>query len=60
NIIYYLPHSFLRAAGMAYYVVPLVGVADLLVATEQRDNLILFLVSFVAALGAGFIVNLPR
>ncbi len=60
TIIYYLPYSFLRAAGMAYYVVPLVGVADLLVATEQRDNLILFLVSFVTALGAGFIVNLPR
>jgi len=55
-----LPHSFFQAAGLAYYVVPLVGVADLLVATEQKDNLVLFLVSFLVAMSAGFILNLPR
>lgn len=60
SILPILPLSFFRAAGVAYYVVPLVGVADLLVATEQKDNLVLFLVSFLVALGAGFILSLPR
>jgi PTS system mannose-specific IIC component len=45
------------ALGTAYYAVPLVGVADLLVGLDERRNLVLFLLGFAVIAGGGFLLG---
>jgi mannose PTS system EIIC component len=47
-----LPLSVLTALGTAYYVVPLVGVADLMVRLDERQDVVLFFLGIVAAFAA--------
>jgi len=52
-----IPASVLRALGFGYYVVPLVGVADLLLELQEDRFTILFAVGFVLALLVGLIAG---
>lgn len=44
-----LPASIIRAAGFAFYVVPLLGAADLMVRLDDVQDRVLFFVGFAAA-----------
>ena len=53
-----IPPIVMRALGTAFFVVPLLGIIDLLVGLEHTRHTILFLVGFLAALGGSFILGL--
>jgi mannose/fructose/N-acetylgalactosamine-specific phosphotransferase system component IIC len=52
-----IPVPLKRALGFGYYMVPLVGVADLLLERQEKRFMILFVVGFSLALLGGLIVG---
>jgi len=57
RIVPLLPPLVMRAAGMAFFVVPLLGVLDVLTGLEQKRHAILFLIGFLASLGGSYILG---
>ena len=53
-----IPPSVEKAFSFGYFVVPLVGVADLLLGLDEKENLILFIIGFLAAIGGSLIIRL--
>ncbi len=45
------------ALGIAYYTVPLAGIADLMVGLEEKRNLLLFLLGFAIIAGGGLLLR---
>ncbi|MGB9615917.1 MAG: PTS sugar transporter subunit IIC [Desulfomonilaceae bacterium] len=52
-----LPARIVQAAGLAYYVAPLVGVADMLVGLHEKRRLILFFVGLVGTMCTLFLLG---
>lgn len=50
----HVPKRLLTALGQAYFVIPLVGIMDLLVGVQDRKGYILFLAGFLTMLVIGF------
>jgi PTS system mannose-specific IIC component len=53
----WLPSSCIRAAGFAYYVVPLLGAADLMVRLDDVQDRVLFFVGFATAAATAFLMT---
>lgn len=58
HVVTSIPTAVERAFSFGYFVVPLVGIADLLVGLDEKENLILFVIGFLAAIGGSLIVRL--
>lgn len=58
HVVSALPTAVERAFSFGYFVVPLVGVADLLVGLDEKENLILFAIGFLAAIAGALLVRL--
>jgi mannose PTS system EIIC component len=52
-----LPAPCIKAAGFAFYVVPLLGAADLMVRLDDVQDRVLFFLGFAAAAGSAFLVT---
>lgn len=52
-----VPPPVMKAMGMAFFLVPLLGILDLLTGLEQRPHTILFLIGFLVSLGVSFILG---
>ncbi len=52
-----LPSSWVRASGLAFYIVPLLGVADLMVRLDDTQDRVLFFLGFATAAVTLLIVN---
>ncbi len=52
-----LPSSWVRASGFAFYIVPLLGAADLMVRLDDTQDRVLFFLGFAAAAATVLIVN---
>jgi mannose/fructose/N-acetylgalactosamine-specific phosphotransferase system component IIC len=52
-----VPASCTRAAGFAFYVVPLLGAADLMVRLDDVQDRVLFFLGFAAAAGSAFLMT---
>lgn len=52
-----LPPTLMKALGMGFFVIPLLGILDLLVGLEHRRHAILFLIGFLASVGISFILG---
>lgn len=53
----FVPPSVARALGVAYFTIPLLGIADLLVALDEREDIILFVIGFAISMGAVLILG---
>lgn len=53
----WLPSSCIRASGFAYYVVPLLGAADLMVRLDDVQDRVLFFAGFATAVATAFLMT---
>jgi PTS system mannose-specific IIC component len=53
-----LSPAFMRALGFGFYVVPLLGTADLMAGLSEKRYFVLFLIGFVVSLGCGLVLGL--
>jgi len=60
QLVAHIPAPVNRALTSCFYLVPLVGVADLMVACEERRNWALFAACFALAFSAGFFLKLVK
>jgi mannose PTS system EIIC component len=49
QVLTWLPPPFIRASGFAFYIVPLLGAADLMIRLDDRQDRILFFLGFATA-----------
>lgn len=51
-----IPPPVVKALGIGFYVVPLIGVADLMMSFEEREYFVIFALGFAVALGGGVLL----
>jgi mannose PTS system EIIC component len=57
TVIPYVSPPLMRALGFGFYIVPLLGTADLAAGLNERRYVILFIIGFVVSLGGGWILG---